>query len=96
MSDIYRLVSKNDGTDYDISPNLSTRFNFGGTSLQLLNYIGNEIDITVYIRGASTGNKSAYQRLDISYIQNKSPIVSGDIQNNKVEVLEDDDNVGQT
>lgn len=94
LSDDFRLVTNNDGTDYPLSPNLMGRFGLAPTGIKLINYLGAELTVTVYIRGSSTGNQGAYKKLVISYVQNDSPVVSGDIQLNRVEVREDDDNTG--
>jgi len=95
LKDDFRLVTNNDGTDYPLSPNLMSRFSLGPTGIKLINYLGSEIQVTVYIRGSSIGNSGAYKKLVIDYVQNHSPVISGDIQFNRVEVREDDDNTGQ-
>ena len=91
----FKIVTKNDGSDYDLSPILAPRFNFGATSLKLINYMGNEQTLSLYVKGISSGDQGAYKPLKISYLVNKAPVVSGDLVGNQIEVREDDDNSNQ-
>ena len=59
---------------------------------KLINYMGNDQDMTVYIKGISSGNQGAYKPLKIRYITNKAPTIDGNTRGNKIEVDEDEDN----
>jgi hypothetical protein len=57
--------------------------------------MGNDQDLTVYIKGTSSGNQGAYKPLKIRYITNRAPTIGGDTRGNKVEVDEDENNNNQ-
>jgi len=92
----FQVVTRFDGVYYDLSPNLASRFYNSPTGIRLINYLGAEQDLTVYIKAFSTGKAFAYKPLKVSYKQNSAPSIGGDISQNLVEVKEDDDNTGKT
>ena len=49
------LVTSNDGSDYPLSPNLRERFSLGFGGMKVINYLGNEMEVSVYMRGISVG-----------------------------------------
>lgn len=50
---------------------------------------------TVYIRATSVGQATAYKQVNVKYVSNSSPTVSGDLSNT-ITVYEDEDNSGKT
>ena len=91
----FQVVSEYAGVYYDLSPNLASRFSYSSTGIKLINYLGAEQDLTVYIRAISSGKQFAHKPLKISYVSNQAPTIGGDLAN-VIEVREDDDNAGQT
>jgi len=75
----FQVVSEYNGVYYDLSPNLASRFSHSSTGIKLINYLGAEQDLTVYIKAFSSGKRFAYKPLKISYTNNQAPTIGGDI-----------------
>jgi hypothetical protein len=76
----FRITTRSDGSDFPLSPNLAKRFSVGASSIKLLNnFIGENQETKLFIKGVSSGDQGAYKPLNIKYIKNRSPQIKGDI-----------------